>query len=485
MIILVAVAAGAVLLTSNLGKSDADLQAEPTADPAQYLYVDYPVDEIVDITVENKSGTYTLYRTESASGEQAADESADMIWKLKGNEGVDIDQGDAGSLARYASYLYINEVITEDMSRKAEFGLEDYAAKVTVSFTDGETRVYYYGNQVPAEPAYYMYMEGEDKIFTVSSSYGYYMNLSAYDLYALAQIGLTANDITEVRLERDGQVVFHTKPAENILGLGGFDIVEPFWHMVNGDSHVKLCSAIESLSVEGVIDTSANLAKYGLDDPWGKLTVTGRNGLTRVFLVGDKLDDTYTACTFEGDGNIYKAYTATLGVFDYNTYQMVDKYLAMLNIANVDKVTLSGFGIDSVVLGIEKEPQFDENGEPKLNASKEQVYNNIFSKNGKVLGQENNEQGTWYYQRLIVVMSNTILTPEEFSLEGLEPVGSIVFDLSIDPGVYTVEFYQYNDDFYAVSVNGQAYLHKVADSEIRKMLAGAEDFLSGEIQKPY
>ena len=106
--------------------------------------------------IQNTLSTFTLVKEgDGFSMEEAPD--------------VPVYQTKAGNLAYTVSSVYAQSVADEAPENLVPYGLASPTATVTVTRTDGETTVFYLGNDLPIGNEAYFMMEGDPAVYTVST----------------------------------------------------------------------------------------------------------------------------------------------------------------------------------------------------------------------------------------------------------------------------------------------------------------------------
>jgi len=249
---------------------------------------------IKDITVENAFCEYTL---ELITG--TYDNGEEYVnGKIKEMEGVVVpDTQSLNNLAYYAVDLFARQIITDDLSRKAEFGLDDPEVTVTYNFKDGSTDVLLLGAvDASAHGRYALY---NDVIYL---AYDAAIGLYAKDYASFVSAGITPeynveeDDFSYREIKFSGTyypeeiVVSYDKEAfvqnEYVLSTSAYkltcgDIVKK----ANMDTIEKRFVTIYNLvatEIAEVCPTEATIAKYGLDKPYIQIDFAIYNDDTRT-----------------------------------------------------------------------------------------------------------------------------------------------------------------------------------------------------------
>ena len=245
------------LLYFLLKKENVDLPPQYVAQPVTLS--DREVADIAAIAVENRSGSYTLQNTDAGwrlagSAEPLRDA---LLEPLVNDAALIVAEDTVGSLDEHPEW------------QLAHYGLEDPAARVTVTFADGGGLTFRVGDSVPQEtPAYYFWLEGDPHIYIAASD--------IYDAYITTALAL--HDVADPALDGGliDRIAFTGRDAFVLeKHADGWYLTEPFAYPLSDAAVDSLLGKLEGLRFAQfeAEAAEADLSQYGLEPPERTLTV--------------------------------------------------------------------------------------------------------------------------------------------------------------------------------------------------------------------
>lgn len=254
---LAALLAALALLYFVLKKDPVELPPQYVAQPVTLS--DRAEEELASIAVENRSGSYVLLNTASGwrlegSGEPLRDA---LLRPLVDDAALIVAEDTVGSLDDHPEW------------QLSHYGLEEPAARVTVTFTDGGRLAFRVGDSVPQEtPAYYFCLEGDPHIYIAASD--------IYDAYITTALAL--HDVADPAL--DGSLIDRIaftgrEPFALEKRADGWYLTAPFAYPLADAAVDSLLTKLEGLRFAQfeAQAADADLAPYGLNPPERTLTL--------------------------------------------------------------------------------------------------------------------------------------------------------------------------------------------------------------------
>ena len=198
------------------------------------------------------------YETETLAVDFVKNDSGG--WERRDDSEFPVNSSRVDSLAAAAEKLEAVRSlgIAEDLE---EYGLEEPAYRFTVKGEDGAEVTLYIGNETSGGE-YYARKDGDNLVYTVGDALVTLAGDSLYDWIKLDELpNITSEDITEIRIERDGQTA-------RFLGD------EDGWPD-------EAAVSIAALSVDSCVDfnpSDEKMEEYGLDSQRLTLTYTYTSG---------------------------------------------------------------------------------------------------------------------------------------------------------------------------------------------------------------
>ena len=292
----------------------------PTAQRAEAVTLfDGAAEDVLSITVNNPyDAPYTVYR--DAAGE----------WRMEGSEGFIFRQSMLDDMINNACFIMAEDTVG-DLREHPEwqlmnFGLEDGATRVSVQYASGGALAFRIGSSVPGEiPAYYFMLEGDSRIFTISTD--------VFECYANTRMAL--HDVRDPALNGDliDRIDFAGRdPMTLEKRADGWYVTAPVEYPLSDAAMDELLKKLGGLRFSQFVapQEQADLAAYGLDPAARTLTldiaptvvtgydqngqVTGQthlDGYQLMFALGDYENEVVFYCLYRGE--VLKATVFTAG----------------------------------------------------------------------------------------------------------------------------------------------------------------------------
>ena len=117
-------------------------------------------EEVESITLENESGSIVINREE---------EDDSSVYTVEGLEDVDTNSS-ASSLASSLNTVSATQLVEENPSDIAKYGLDSPSATITVNYTDGTSNVLYFGDTLPTGSGAYGMVNDDASVYAMSST---------------------------------------------------------------------------------------------------------------------------------------------------------------------------------------------------------------------------------------------------------------------------------------------------------------------------
>ena len=217
--------------------------------------------DIARIDIENRyDAPYALLN--GPAGWQMADDADfrlrdSALDAIVNNAALIVAEDTVGDLSEHPEWALMN------------FGLEQAAARVTVTFSEGDSLAFRIGDSVPQEtPAYYFLLEGDSHIYTISSD--------VFEAYTYTRLGL--HDVTDPalkgelidRIEFSGSDAFTAEKRDD-----GWYLTAPFVYPLSDTAMDALLKKLEGLRFAQYVGRAeeCDLASLGLEPPLRTLTL--------------------------------------------------------------------------------------------------------------------------------------------------------------------------------------------------------------------
>lgn len=225
----------------------------------------------------------------AASGEHSILKKSDSAWRLTAPEALDTDEATVGSLVSTIETLEVQRTIEDAPTSVAQFGLEP--PRFSVAFTTAgdttPTRLQI-GNKTPTGGDLYARVEGQPRVFLISSYLEDSLNKTPFALRDKTVLKFARDDIDALTVEAAGA------KAQSFAKKGTtWRFSAPFEATADFTGVDTIISRIDQARMKGIIaaDGTADLKKYGLDKPQ-VTAILGAGSTKGTLVLGAKADDT-------------------------------------------------------------------------------------------------------------------------------------------------------------------------------------------------
>ncbi len=199
---------GAVLLVAlSLGvwysnKLEKDKEGKPAPDAPPKL-IEVVRDNLTQLEITRAGGETTVLKRAGGS------------WQLAGPAAVRVDQEAANTLADSFKALSADRLVEEKNSDWAGFGLAAPKLIVTVTKKDGKAIKLLIGDEVPASGGFYARLDGDPRLFTLSSFHKTGIDKTQKDLQDRRLLPFDPDKISRVELTTGGSSIEFGKNSKN------------------------------------------------------------------------------------------------------------------------------------------------------------------------------------------------------------------------------------------------------------------------------
>ncbi len=399
-------------------------------------------------------------------------------WKLESGRPFDMDEVRTDDLASAVTSITARSVVEENPKDLAQYGLNPPQVTARAIFTDKTEKTYLLGNKTPANDNYYFQLQGDPKVYTVSSYINERYRYAAADFHKTAITpSIIPEEITYLKVrERDGTVIElqQKTSAESkmaYLGFGTYLMTKPYAYAVgvDGEKSATFISSSGNLSFSGFIaDDVADLSRYGLAKPWGEILVRDKSNTLHLYLGADR-DENNVYAMYADKKSVFTIEKYALSFLDTKPFSIVDRFAFIPNIEHVDRVELVSGGKTHVMILTRSVKKAEKEGEEDETVT-------AYAVNGK------NVEETYfknYYQMLIgLITEGEIKAPVSGTPE-------LKVRYYFNTGALKqadILYIPYNKDFYSISVNGKQSF-AISKTQVSAMLKGLDRLLAGENPK--
>ncbi len=363
-----------------------------------------------------------------------------------------LDQSSLDDLALTFTSLTAERVIDENPTDLKQFGLDPPRAQGVAMFSDGTTKTLLLGDKSPTGNTYYLQVKGDPKVYTVWQSTGDQMHWTLADLRdKKITPEINYDQITSFRMSTAGgtEIALQQKTDQQMktfqLGFGKYLMTRPYAtpRGVDGEKGDQLIKGPQQIQISSFVnDAPSDLSKYGLARPRAQVVVSDKSN-TIDFLIGSEDGKDKTYFMIRGRPSVYATDTSSLGFLKTTAWDIVDKFVFIPNIDDVDKIEIARGGITHTLAIARVTKKAEKKGE-------QDTVQATYTVDGKQVEEDSFKA---FYQQLIGMQ----IEGEAKRKVPEIPDVTVRFFLNKGPaGAATITYAPYDRDFDAIFVNGRS-----------------------------
>jgi len=459
LVVVLALLAGVYLYVVNRPKT-----SEDNAD-TRIEILKFDKDTIVKVVLESEDGTLTL-------------EKVDDEWTVDHSRPVKLRKVAVDDILYSFASLYAERIVEENPEDLSVYGLDKPAVTATAYLEDGSAKVLYLGNKTPAGNTYYLMAEGDPKVYTVWKNHGEHAHNKLSDIREKELVEIKTDELTYLKIEgkdiRTIEIQENKEQTEEeaYFFVGAWRMIQPY-NLPRGVSTAfldKVLQGIAGLAVDAIVDNEpTDLSIYGLDEPKYELIAKDKENTLHLFF-GDETEDGKKVYFKTADDDT--VYTMTKGKTEFletKPFEIAEKSAYIVSIDNVDKIIIEAPGRTNVITLTRRTQKAEDEDE-------EDEVITTYRVDGKEVEEKPFKK---YYQSLIGLLVDAELDRE---LEEQPEVKTTFFLNKGSVREVHVNYVPYDNDFYAVFVNGKSEF-VISRRQVAGMLDTLEALISGDLAK--
>lgn len=432
---------------------------EDTANQSEDILIDKKETEITQLKMTQNS-TQESYLLKKAQ---------DGTWFAGGQEEKEINTPSVEEILQAGIYLKAEQTISKKTNNLQEFGL-DKGATAEITYSDGSIIKIHIGDKTPDGSGYYAMLDGGDKIYMIATKYGAALSYEFSDVRERYTHLINPEELEYISIKQKDkeELIIEPNPVKSLTteyGYGTYVLTKGY-----EESKTVLSDALRKMVIkpatsiiikEFVEDNVMDYSKYGLDNPQARLYIRDKLKNEIDLLIGEE----------DGKGNIYIRYADETSVYaveksvvepilEVTKYYLIDKYVDLVNIDDIDKVEVQANGIYTEIT---MERYMDTVGEEK-----KEVEKTIYKVDGIEVDVSDYKD---FFAALIGIHVDAEIGDEQV---GTTPVLTTKVTMR-DGRVTEVNYLEYDETFYAVDRNGTIEL--IANKKNVESLIEARDLL--------
>lgn len=465
--VVLAAAFGVYYLSGQIKPEGEEPQATQAPDNTVKV-VSRDMNDVDRLTVEKRGGEsytliYTKNRTEdelkaliaenTPEGEEPA--AADSVGTgiLAGNSAYPMNDTNVSSILSYAANMTASSLVESNAQDLAKYGLTDPAIKVTMTYLDGTSETWCFGDPVPASTGYYMALQGGKDVYHIYSRPVDLFSKSRLDLHVVSFAApFSANteiqDFVITPAEGDAVEIRYLAEGESTVSISSLVMVQPFRYDVNSERATEIMDGIMGLAIKSYAGEVSELPEAGLDAPRYTIFATDNADKSLTVKVGAYCGSDQVYVQVDDTNAVYLADASTLAFLDnVKPGYLVDQFSNLVYIIRVDGVEITCKDA-KYTLGITREPVLDADGNQKTAKNGQPETSDTYFFDGEEIAEDDFKS---LYQTIIGMQVSKL--NDDYYYDG-DVALTVHYTLNTEPGEFTVEYLEYDSDYYAVRRNG-------------------------------
>ena len=332
IIVLAVLAAGSLTAFFIVRNNEEKKENEKSAASEDYALFSYDTDSINHVDISCEDGSYSIQKNE------------DNIWSLADSDEFTVRQSTIQNIYTIMSYLTAEKDYGEATDEAKEmFGLDD---PTVITLSNGTyDYTLFLGDADPTGTYYYAMTDSKSKIYAISADYGEQLKITRIMLKDRYLTNYGVSDIANIKLVRDGETAFEANYDTTIWSLS-----DEYSEFESDQSELSTMVAyMVRIEAQQMLDENLeDLSKYGFDQPYAELILTGLDGKTHKYLFSyyGTNTNTYTHVLFEDTNQVAAFYTGDVDFINKSVKDFIVNYVCNYSIFDVSALDYSYEGID-------------------------------------------------------------------------------------------------------------------------------------------
>jgi hypothetical protein len=310
-------------------------EMDPTPPKPQISRVDIDRIDAVSLTGPGREQPFRMRRVESG-------------WEIAGaGSEIPIKESRIKDILYSFGSLYAERVIEEDAADLAQYGLDPPAVVAVATLDDQSTVEVYLGDRTPAGNTWYLGVPGKRTVYSVWVNHGTHYYYTVDDLRGDELPTINAEAISYLRL-RGPEVptieIVETNPVDVRFAnlLTRLAVVQPYAipRAIDSEKFTEAQSLVVKPRIDRIVsDDPSAAADYGLVPPRFELLAHDAQGAVFELLIGNQTADE-VFFQVPGRATVYAMDRSRAGILELRPFELVDKFVLILNIELVDAIEI-------------------------------------------------------------------------------------------------------------------------------------------------
>ena len=353
-----------------------------TSSEAKISLLSLKSSDIQNMSVTNSSGTYNITHTGTDT------------YSIDPLKEAPINLSDLKTRLSAVAGLSATLEVAKDVTDLSPYGLDNPTATIDITTEAGKSYTIKIGNETPTSSGYYVLKPGTNDVYVSTSFSDYAFTGTAIDYASTTVTAVsTSANITKYTFggtARPKPIVLDVTASTSSAGSTAsssttysYAVSEPLSYEANDTNAETITSSLQALSATEVADvdvSSANLAKYGLQNPAYTLTYTvGGKDTTLSF--GNVTSDETVYVMVSGKAAVYLVNTTAVKFYNYQLSDLLSTLIYHHDISDLNTMTIEADGKShSYTFSGDSDDLVVKEGDKKLNTSNfKNFYQNVIS----------------------------------------------------------------------------------------------------------
>lgn len=411
-----------------------------------------------EIEIKNSLSHYTVYTN-------------DEEYFVKGYEKNSFSQSNIKYLFSAFSNLRAVKSVEENAADMAKYGLE---TPLATAFVKGDSSItVYIGEATPDGKYVYAGTDSDKNVYMITKSYGELLLRNMTDLIEQNVTAISAENVNYVDIVEKGKPEILITADENnetlksyvsSSGLSALMMKSPVEDAIVYPTNMQdtiLCD-LSTMYINSVVELSpVDLSKYGLNDPIKTITIKDTGSKSLTIKIGNAYDKDSVYVMLDDKPEVYTITNSSLIAFnDINIMDFVQNFVSLYARSEVDSVIVRAENSEHKI-------EFKTEGDSKIAVDEEGVKRDNRNSyiDGKLIDKDTFGD---FYEALVGIGFDSIDFNNTENISG-EPLVIIEFNL-IDGSKNTVNYYNYNDNFYCIKNDGDLVVRLVNKQQISQLV---------------
>ena len=310
-------------------------EVDPTPPKPEISRIDIDRINAVSLTGPGREQPFSMRRTDSG-------------WEIAGaSREIPIKDSRINDVLYSFGSLYAERVIEEEAADLAQYGLDPPAVVAVATLDDESTIEVYLGDRTPAGNTWYLGLPGERIVYSVWVNHGNHYYYTVDDLRGDELPAINSEALNYLRLQGPNAPtieVVETNPVDVRFAnlLTRLAVVQPYAlpRAIDSEKFTEVQSLVSQPRIDRIVsDDPAAAADYGLLPPRFELLARDAEGAVFELLIGNQTDDE-VFFQVPGRATVYAMDRSRAGILDLRPFDLVDKFVLILNIELVDAIEI-------------------------------------------------------------------------------------------------------------------------------------------------